>query len=66
MMTERVLSDDGSHEVKQDGMDLLKQMGVLFKAASLKETALPGTPTRPWSMTIRPIASNETEEGRRI
>jgi flagellar motor protein MotB len=42
MMTERVLSDDGSHEVKQDGMDLLKQMGVLFKAASLKEIRVAG------------------------
>ena len=32
----------GSHEVKPDGIDLLKQMGVLFKAASLKEIRVAG------------------------
>ena len=32
----------GSHEVKPDGIDLLKQMGVLFKAASFKEIRVAG------------------------
>jgi flagellar motor protein MotB len=42
VMTERLLFDAGSHEVKPDGIDLLKQMGVIFKAASLKEIRVAG------------------------
>ena len=106
VMTERLLFDAGSHEVKPDGIDLLKQMGVLFKAASLKEIRVAGHADKAsvndhsdeyfeklalskaratqavhvlqengaasqsfiieWYGDIRPIASNETEEGRRM
>ena len=106
VMTERLLFDAGSHEVKPDGIDLLKQMGALFKAASLKEIRVAGHADKAsvsdhsdeyfeklalskaraiqavhalqengaasqsfiieWYGDIRPIASNETEEGRRM
>src|ERR1043165_1744837 len=106
VMTERLLFDAGSHEVKPDGIDLLKQMGVIFKAASLKEIRVAGHADKAsvndhsneyfeklalskaratqtvhvlrengaasqsfifeWYGDIRPIASNETEEGRRM
>src|SRR4030095_7903793 len=106
VMTERLLFDAGSHEVKPDGIDLLKQMGVLFKAASFKESRVAGHADKAsvndhsdgyfeklalskaraaqtvqvlqengaasqsfiieWYGDIRPIASNETEEGRRM
>jgi chemotaxis protein MotB len=106
VMTERLLFDAGSHEVKPDGIALLKQMSVLFKAASLKEIRVAGHADKAsgndhsdeyfeklalskaratqavhalqengaasqsfiieWYGDIRPIASNETEEGRRM
>ena len=106
VMTERLLFDAGSHEVKPDGIDLLKRMGVLFKAASFKEIRVAGHADKAsvkdhsdgyfeklalskaratqtvqvlqengaasqsfiieWYGDIRPIASNETEQGRRM
>jgi chemotaxis protein MotB len=106
VMTEQLLFDAGSHEVKPDGIDLLKQMSVLFKAASLKEIRVAGHADKAsvnhhsdeyfeklalskaratqtvqvlqengsasqsfiieWYGDIRPIASNETEQGRRM
>lgn len=104
--TEGLLFDAGSHEVTPKGIDFLKQMGALFKAASLKEIRVAGHADRAsvndhrgeyferlalskaratqtvhvleengaasqnliieWYGDIRPIASNETEEGRRM
>ena len=106
VMTERLLFDAGSYDVKPEGIDLLKQMGVLFRAASLKEIRVAGHSDKAsvndhsdgyfeklalskaratqavhalqengaasqsfiieWYGDIRPIASNETEEGRRM
>ena len=40
--TEGLLFDAGSHEVTPKGIDFLKQMGALFKAASLKEIRVAG------------------------
>ena len=42
MIAERLLFDAGSHEIKPDGINVLKQMGVLFKTASLKEIRVVG------------------------
>jgi chemotaxis protein MotB len=106
VMTERLLFDAGSHEIKPDGIEALKQMGVLFKVASFKEIRVAGhadkasvsdrssqyferlalskaraaqtvhvletngvdtqNVTFEWYGDIRPIASNETEEGRQM
>jgi len=105
VMAERLLFEDGSHEVNPGGIDLLKKMGVLFKAASLKEIRVAGHADKAsvrdpdqyfeklalskaratqtvhvlqengavsqsfiieWYGDIRPIASNETEQGRRM
>ena len=106
MITERLLFDVGSHEIKPDGIEVLKHMGVLFKTAPLKEIRVAGHAdkastsdrsnryfeklalskaratqtvrvlkengvdsqsfTVEWYGDIRPIASNETEEGRQM
>jgi len=106
VITERLLFDAGSHEIKPDGIEVLKQMGVLFKAASFKEIRVAGHADKAsvsdhsnkyfeklalckaratqtvrvlkengldsqnvileWYGDIRPIASNETEEGRKM
>lgn len=106
VITERLLFDAGSHEIKPDGVEVLKQMGVLFKAASFKEIRVAGHADKAsvtdrsnqyfeklalskaratqtvrvlkeqgvdsqsfvteWYGDIRPIASNETQEGRRM
>lgn len=106
MITERLLFDVGSHEIKPDGIEVLKHMGVLFKTAPLKEIRVAGHADRAstsdlsnkyfeklalskaratqtvrvlkengvdsqsftveWYGDIRPIASNETEEGRQM
>ncbi|NWF73600.1 MAG: OmpA family protein [Nitrospirae bacterium] len=42
VIAERLLFDAGSHEIKPDGIEVLKQMGVLFKTASLKEVRVVG------------------------
>jgi chemotaxis protein MotB len=42
VIAERLLFDAGSHEIKPDAIDVLKQMGMLFKAASLKEIRVVG------------------------
>jgi chemotaxis protein MotB len=106
VITERLLFDAGSHEIKPDGIEVLKQMATLFKAALLKEIRVVGHADRAsasdhsnkyfeklalckaratqtvhvlnenglgsqsvvieWYGDIRPIASNETEEGRQM
>ncbi|HSA84887.1 MAG TPA: OmpA family protein [Nitrospira sp.] len=106
VMTERLLFDAGSHDVNSGGIALLKQMDVLFNAASFKEIRVAGHADKAsvndhtdeyfeklalskaratqtahvlqengaasqifvieWYGDIRPIASNETEEGRRM
>jgi len=106
VITERLLFDVGSHEIKPDGIEVLRQMGTLFKAAPLKEIRVAGHGDRAlasdrsnkyfenlalckaratqavrvlkengldsqsvileWYGDIRPIASNETEEGRQM
>lgn len=106
VIAERLLFDAGSHEIKPDGIDLLRQMGVLFKTASLKEIRVVGHADKAsasdgsnqyferlalskaratqtvrvlrgdgmdsqsfiieWYGDIRPIASNETEDGRQM
>ena len=106
VITERLLFDVGSHEIKPDGIEVLKHMGVLFKTAPLKEIRVAGHADRAstsdlsnkyfeklalskaratqtvrvlkengvdsqsftveWYGDIRPIASNETEEGRQM
>jgi chemotaxis protein MotB len=106
VIAERLLFDAGSHEIKPDAIEVLRQMGVLFKTASLKEIRVVGhadkasssdasnqyferlalsksraTQTRhalkgdgvdsqsfivEWYGDIRPIASNETEDGRQL
>ena len=42
ILTERLLFDAGSHEIKPDGLDVLKQMGVRFKTASFREVRVAG------------------------
>lgn len=37
MIAERLLFDGGSHELTPDGIEVLKQIGVLFKAAPFRE-----------------------------
>jgi len=106
VIAERLLFDAGSHEIKPDGIEVLKQMGVLFKTASFKEIRVAGHADMAsvsdrsnqyfeklalskaratqtvrvlkgdgvdsqsfiieWYGDIRPIASNETEEGRQM
>jgi chemotaxis protein MotB len=106
VVTERLLFDAGSHEIKPDGIEVLKQMGALFKAASFKEIRVAGHADKAsvsdrsnqyfeklalskaratqtvrvlkeqgvdsqsfvieWYGDIRPIASNETQEGRQM
>ena len=106
MIAERLLFDAGSHEIKPDAIDVLRQMGVLFKSASLKEIRVVGHADKAstsdgsnqyferlalckaratqtvgvlkgdgmdsqsfiieWFGDIRPIATNETEEGRQM
>lgn len=106
VIAERLLFDAGSHEIKPDAIDMLKQMGVLFKTASLKEIRVVGHADKAavsdgsnqyferlalskaratqtvgvlkgdgvdsqsfvveWYGDIRPIATNDTEEGRQM
>ena len=106
VIAERLLFDAGNHEIKPDGIDVLKQMGVLFKTASFKEIRVAGHADKAstsdgsnqyfeklalskalatqtvrvlrgdgvdsqsfvveWYGDIRPIASNETEDGRQL
>lgn len=106
VIAERLLFDAGSHEIKPDGIEVLKQMGALFKTASLKEIRVVGHADKAsasdgsnqyferlalskaratqtvgvlkgggvdsktfiieWYGDIRPIATNETEEGRQM
>jgi chemotaxis protein MotB len=106
VIAERLLFDAGSHEIKLDGIEVLRQMGVLFKTASLKEIRVVGHADKAlasdgsnqyfekltlskaratqtghalkgdgvgsqtyiveWYGDIRPIASNETEDGRQL
>jgi chemotaxis protein MotB len=104
VIAERLLFDAGSRELKPDGIEVLKQMGVLFKTTSFKEIRVAGHADKAsasdgsnqyferlalskaratqtvgvlkgdgvdsqsfiveWYGDIRPIATNETEEGR--
>jgi len=104
VIAERLIFDAGSRDLKPDGMEVLKQMGVLFKNASFKEIRVAGHADKAsasdgsnqyferlalskaratqtvgvlkgdgvvsqsfiveWYGDIRPIATNETEEGR--
>jgi len=104
VIAERLLFDTGSRELKPDGIEVLKQMGVLFKTTSFKEIRVAGHADKAsasdssnqyfeklalskaratqtvgvlkgdgvdsqsyiieWYGDIRPIATNETEEGR--
>lgn len=106
VITERLLFDAGSHEIKPNGIEVLKQMGVLFKTASFREIRVAGHADKAsasdrsnkyfeklalskahatqtvrvlkgdgadsqsfiieWYGDIRPIASNETEDGRQM
>jgi chemotaxis protein MotB len=106
VIAERLLFDAGSHEIKPDGIEVLKQMGLLFKTAPLKEIRVVGHADKAsasdgsnqyferlalskaratqtvgvlkgdgvdsktfiieWYGDIRPIATNETEEGRQM
>lgn len=106
ILTERLLFDAGSHEITPDGLEVLKQMGVLFKTVSFKEIRVAGHADKApvsdranqyfeklalskarathtghvlkgdrvdsqnfiveWYGGLRPIASNETEEGRQM
>jgi chemotaxis protein MotB len=106
VIAERLLFDAGSRELKPDGIEVLKQMGVLFKASSFKEIRVAGHADKAsasdgstqyfeklalskaratqtvgvlkgdgvasqsfiveWYGDIRPIATNETEEGRQM
>jgi chemotaxis protein MotB len=105
-LADRLLFDVGSHEMKPDGIEVLKHMGTLFKTTPLKEIRVTGhadgasvsdrsdqyvgtlafsraSATQTvrvlkengadsqkfiieWYGDIRPIASNETEEGRQM
>lgn len=42
MIAERLLFDAESHELTPDGIEVLKQIGVLFKTASFKEIRVAG------------------------
>jgi len=42
VIAERLLFDAGSHEIKPDGIDMLNQMGALFKTAIFKEIRVVG------------------------
>jgi chemotaxis protein MotB len=42
VIAERLLFDAGSRELKPDGIEVLKQMGVLFKTSSFKEIRVAG------------------------
>lgn len=42
VIAERLLFEAGSHELKPDGIDVLKQMGILFKTAPFKEIRVVG------------------------
>lgn len=42
VITERLLFNVGSDEIKPDGIEVLRQMGTLFKAAPLKEIRVAG------------------------
>ena len=106
VIAERLLFDVGSHEIKPDGIDVLKQIRVLFKTASFKEIRVVGHADKAsasdlsnqyfeklalskaratqtvrvlkgdgvdsqsfiieWYGDLRPIASNETEDGRQM
>ena len=106
VIAERLLFDAGSRELKPDGIEVLKQMGVLFKTASFKEIRVAGHADKTsasdgsnqyfeklalskaratqtvgvlkgdgvgsqsyiveWYGDIRPIASNETADGRQL
>jgi chemotaxis protein MotB len=106
VIAERLLFDAGSYEIKPGGIEVLKQMGVLFKTASFKEIRVAGHADKAsasdgsnqyferlalskaratqtvgvlkgdgadsqsiiieWYGDIRPIATNETEEGRQM
>jgi chemotaxis protein MotB len=106
VIAERLLFEAGSHELKPDGIDVLKQMGILFKTAPFKEIRVVGHADKTsasdgsnqyfeklalskaratqtvrvlkgdgvdsqsfiveWYGDIRPIASNETEDGRQL
>ena len=106
VIAERLLFDAGSHEIKPEGIDVLRQMGVLFKTASFKEIRVVGHADRAsasdpstqyfeklalskarathtvrvlkgdgadaqsfiieWYGDDRPIASNETADGRQM
>jgi chemotaxis protein MotB len=106
VIAERLLFDAGSHELKPGGIEVLKQMGVLFKAAPFKEIRVAGHADKAsasdgstqyfeklalskaratqtvgvlrgngmdsqsfiveWYGDIRPVASNETEDGRQL
>jgi len=106
VIAERLLFDVGSYEIKPDAIDVLRQMGVLFRTTSLKEIRVVGHADKAsasdgsnqyferlalskaratqtvgvlkgdgvdshrffveWYGDIRPIATNETEEGRQM
>ena len=106
VIAERLLFDAGSSELKPVGIDVLKQMGILFKTAPFKEIRVVGHADKAsvsdgsnqyfeklalskaraaqtvrvlkgdgvdsqsfiveWYGDIRPIASNETEDGRQL
>ena len=106
VIAERLLFEAGSRDLKPDGIEVLKQMGVLFKTASFKEIRVAGHGDKAsasdgsnqyferlalskaratqtvevlkgdgvdsksfiieWYGDIRPIATNETEEGRQM
>ena len=106
VLAERLLFDAGRYEIKPDGIDVLKQMGCLFRTATFKEIRVVGhadgasvsDPSSQyfeklalskaratqtvrvlkgdgvdsqsfiveWYGDIRPIASNETEDGRQL
>ncbi len=105
-MFRTALLDGGSHELTPDSIEVLKEIGVLFKAAPFREIRVAGhgdkasvsdLPSRyfeklalskaratrtvralqgtgsdsqsfiiEWYGDIRPIATNETEEGRQL
>ena len=106
VIAERLLFDAGGYEIKPGGIEVLKQMGVLFKTASFKEIRVAGHADKAsasdgsnqyferlalskaratqtvrmlkgdgvhsqsfiieWYGDVRPIASNETENGRQM
>jgi len=106
VIAERLLFEAGSSEIKPEGIDVLKQMGVRLKTVSFKEIRVAGHADKAlgadgsnqyfeklalskaraaqtvrvlkgdgvdsqsfiveWYGDIRPIASNETEDGRQL